>query len=300
MLNNLVVDSEFQFPKRSWGIDNARVKEGEALQLTSSKDTFGIHQTLYLRSRGRYYFRIKASALKYIKEIIIGVSINGTLRASKYYVSVNTNRKLSVIVDVKNPDLPITLYIICTTRTKSASIKLERPVLYKLDELWLRFALKSYLDSRLEYAPSMSYDNVLSSASFNPKYLMYSIPSDTTVAATENTGELIISTKSSINIKRRGSLQHNHKYLLKILKEDINSQGVVELEYNGSIGKKLSNYQQYIKFTYNGKDLPIIRCRCNNGSKVAYRVMLKKMLLVDLIDKKSFSEEDIKSLLFVE
>lgn len=300
MLNNLLVDSEFQFPRRSWSIDNARVKEGDALNLTSTKDTFGIHQTLYLRSKGRYYFRINASALKYIKEIIIGVSINGTLRASKYYVSVNTFKKLSVIVDVKNPDLPITLYLICTTRTKTASIKLDKPVLYKLDELWLRFALKSYLDNKLQYYPSMSYDNVLSSASFNPKYLMYSTPSDTTVAATENTGELIVSTKSSINIKRRGSLQHNHKYLLKILKEDINKQGAVELEYNGNKGKALSGYQQYIKFTYNGKDLPIVRCVCNNNSKVAYRVMLKKMLLIDLINKKTFSEEDIKSLLFVE
>ena len=300
MLNNLVVDSELLYPRKSWIIDNARIKGTNPLQITSSKDTFGIHQTLYLRSKGRYYFRLDVSALKYVKEIIVGISSEGILRATKHYVNVNTSKFVSAIVDVKDASLPITLYLICTSRTDTASITISNPVLYKLDDLWLRFALKSYLDKKLKYFPSVSYDNVLSTSSLNTRVISHKINFDATVANLDKLGELTVSTRSSINITRRCNLQHCHLYLLKLLKEDVNKQGKVELYYNDEKGKELSDYQQYIYFIYNGVDLPYIKCSCKPNSKIDYRVILKKMLIIDMFDKKRFSEEEIKSLLFVE
>lgn len=299
MLNNQLVDSELLYPRRSWIIDNARIKGTQPLQLTSSKDNFGMHQKLYLKKKGRYYFRVNVSALKSIKEAIIGVEIEGKLQATKYFINVNTTKCLSVIVDVKDVDKPVTLYVICTTRVPGASITVEKPVFYNLDELWLRFALKMFLDWKLEYSPSLSYDNILTTATLSTRNISYKPKADTLVFPA-NTGEIVVSTKSSINIQRRCNLQHNHKYLLKILKEEVNNQGSVRLTYNGVEGKVLSKAQQYITFIYDGRNLPVIECKAKANNKIDYRVILKKLLLIDMSGRQDFEEEEIKSLLFVE
>lgn len=298
MLTNLVADSEFKYPHKSWMLDNAKVKGTNPLQITSSKDTFGIHQKLYLQHKGRYYFRVNISALKYVKEAIIGVEIDGTLRATKYYVNVNTTKALSVIVDVKDTSKSVTLYLICVSKVKGASISIARPVLYNLDELWLKFALKLYLDFKLKYYPSLSYDNLYTSATLTPRNINYAPQADTKILLA-NTGEIVVSTRSGINIKRKGFLQHNHKYLLKLLKEEVNHQGDVKLIYNGKEGKVLSEHQQYLIFRFDGESYPYIQCKCKLNSKIDYKVILKKVLLIN-VDERKLSEEEIKTLLYLE
>ena len=297
MLKNHLVDSEFLYPAHTWVIDNAKLKTFTPFSITSAKKSYGIHQTLYLREKGRYYFRMNVKALSYVKEVVVGVAIDGTLRASKYYVPVNIYREVSVIVDVVDIDKPVSLYIIAVNRSGQTALEFSQPVMYRLEDVWLKFALKSYLDKRLDYSPAYSYDNILPTARFADN-VRYNANSDTLISLVKQ-GEIGVETLSSIDLFIHYKLTKSHRYLVKILKEEVNHQGNFYISYNNTKGKDLSDYQSYMLFEYNGTNSPYVRCICKKNSKVPYRVILRRVILVDVTDI-DFSEEEIKSLLYVE
>ena len=298
MIRNQLVDSDFNYPNHTWVIDNAKLRSKSPFSLVSSKSSFGIHQTLYLRNPGRYYFRIDVKALKYVKEVIVGVLIDDAMKAAKYYVPVSIFRSVSVIIDVKDVDKPVSLYIIAVSNSGKSYLEFEKPVMYCLDDIAQRFALKSTLDKKLEYTPSYSYDNILPTANFDLSTIRCICDKSTSVFPVK-TGEIGVETTSSIDILRRYNLIKDHRYLIKILKEEVNSQGKFIIGYNNSVSNKLSSYQEYIIFNHNGYSSPYIRLTCKPKSKVPYRVILKRMILVDITDI-TFSRADIKSLLYVE
>lgn len=299
MIKNYLVDSELSCAEHTWVFDRcSKMARSDNLSLMSTDDTYGIHQTLFLEKPGRYYFRVNVSALKLVKEVVIGVEIDGVLKATKTYVPLSYSRSISVIVDINDVNKPATLYVISVKKIGCSSIRIKEPVLYRLDDLWLKFALKFMLDVILPYKPSLTYDNLLPTARLNLKSLEYVDNKNTSVIQL-NPFEILVSTTGSINIQRKCVLKQDHMYLLKILIEDVNSQGSSLLYYKDTPGKCLSKYQQYIEFVFDGSNKPYIKCVAKEGTKLPYRIILKKILLLDITERQ-FEESEIKSLLYVE
>lgn len=292
MSYNLLIDSELKNTNKSWTLVNCSCDNGI---LISNKKIFGLKQKLILTDLTKVYFRFNYKLFD-ICNVKIGININGTLTIVEQNPSkVNIDKLISIVKTIESKE--IELHLIFESNKDINKVLIYHPILVDLNRFNIAFKLKIWLDRKIKYRKSYSYENCLPYPIISKKSLDKGYWLSEGEYKIDNTSHgIILTTQSEVKIWQDVSLQLGHYYLFKLDFKALNEFGNIYLSSN-----KLSSYdgieQLYVVFKYNGKNIPIINMK--GGQELPFIVLLRRALLID-INKLNLQREDIDRLTYID
>lgn len=292
MSYNLLIDSELQNTDKSWTLVNCSYDNGI---LTSNRKIFGIKQKLILPNTTKVYYRFNYKLFNLCR-VKIGIKVKDTLTIMEQHPSkTNINRLISIVKTVEDEEIEI--HLIFESDNNLNKVEIFQPMLIDLNRFNIAFKIKTWLDRKIKYRKSYSYENCLEYPVINKKALDkgYWLSEGDYKIDTSSHG-ILLTIKDQLKIWQETKLEIGKYYLFKLDYKALNNFGNIYLS-----SSKLTGYdgieQLYVVFKYNGKNIPIINIKANQ--ELPFLVILKRALLID-ISKLNLQKEDIWRLTYID
>lgn len=282
MTYNLVLDSAFK-DLNNWKLTNCKLENNF---LVSNDYVFGVEQELYLPNISklylRWFFNIFDSPITNIK---VGFQIGDVLKVNIKTPKFNKNDFISVIEQCNSKCIKI--HIIFESSRKDNKVFIKDPLLIDLSYLHLDKYPKWVLDKKLKFISGYSYKNL-----FHIKDLKSQL-SNINYEDVKNGVYLILNSNTTLTLDL--ALEKNRYYLIKVLFENINDLGSINLKYGFSKSNNRNKSQRYLIFKENNIDKVQIQFTCDYN--LPYKIFLKDILIIPLSNI-SLQKDDIERLVY--
>lgn len=283
MVYNLILDSNFK-DIANWKFINCEFIDGHII---SKNKVFGIEQDFYLADLSKLYLRWSYNIYNYnIKNVKIGFQINDLLKVNLKIPLKNKEDFISVVEEC--PSKKITAHIIFESSENVNKIFVSNPLLVNLNYYNIDRWPKWILDKRLKFMAGYNYTNKLKFIDFKNQLSKY-------ISYEEIHDGMYVSVNNNIDIPLELDLEKDRYYLVKILFEDINNLGSINLKYGFSESSNKSKSQRYLVFKENNLDKIQVQLKC--FYPLPYKVFLKGILVIPL-NKISLQKDDIERLVY--
>ena len=308
--NNLFINTSFQQYRKSWLTNNCELKQkGNSLVISSKQKLFGISQDFLLSQSGRYYVRLSVESKTPIKQLHLGIKEGNKLELSTYKPFSKVKFVVSIIVDrefISDTNVH-TLCLIAESSSCLNELIVSEPMLIRLDDYELKFAMKDELDKKVPYSKGITIENCLPFSTVNKTTLTEKGYWEVFKASGENVYDnskdgAIIDVGNKFIISQQVKLPRNDTLLFKVLGKALNSFGVCRIYINEKCFEFRPNQsiEQYYVIGHS-IGLNTIKVELERKGLLKFTYNLLKMLLVDLskYELSSICEKDIERIPFL-
>lgn len=303
-VENLLMDTSFININKFWKFTGCygEVENNKLSIRTMGSNIFSLNQDIILPKKTiKLYFRTKLTSKTFIKNVWVGIKVNDILYVKEYEnFTINTNRLLSVIVDIKNHSWDDTVQVCVMVESEYAinEVVISEPLLIDLVGSKLSTKMKCDLDKAITYRKGLTFDNEssigdLSSLKYGSYYWQIKKAKEDSVEHLKN-NEVLITTNKNLTIQQKDiKLVKDHEYVIKIAVKNVSGLGDLRIGFNNeALEIKLTDNleQYYLKAV--AKSLNNLTFEFTNDEKIPLVFHIKDILLVDMT-KHKIEEKDI-------